>query len=174
MTPSIDPAGRPVSPGALTNSQLFLLHQLYGWGGLGLFVCLGALLEVLLAYRAAWLVGADHTVTRTMLRLAHAHGTLLAVLQFCFALSVRSVAPASDAVAPRGLRMASGAMTASQLLIPGGFLAGALAAEGSDPGLGVLLVPAGAGFLLLGIALTFVELFRFRPGRRTRSQEGAE
>ena len=53
----------------------------------------------------------------------------------------------------------AGALTAATLLIPGGFILGGLVTYGSEPGLGIVLLPVGAILLL-------VALFKLAKGIR--------
>ncbi len=81
-----------------------------------------------------------------MWRLAHTHGTLLALLNISYGIiSIRTQS--------RNQQLGSRALLASGLLIPGGFFLAGLFAYESTPGLGTLLVPAGASLLALGIFL---------------------
>ena len=112
-------------------------HFRLGWWSLLVFVCLGIVLEGMLAFKAPWYVNVgDNETHRLMLRLGHAHGTLLSVLNSL----------------PAGARvLASRCLAAATLLVPGGFLLGGLVTHGADPGLGIILLPAGAVLLLFGI-----------------------
>ena len=112
-------------------------HLRAGWWGLAAFVLLGVVLEALHAIKSPLYVDAGRETTRLLLRLAHAHGTLLSLVNVAYALTVRARAGAARAVA-------SGGLLASLVLLPGGFLLGALWARGGDPGVGIVLVPAGA------------------------------
>ena len=80
-----------------------------------------------------------------MFTLAHAHGTLLALVNLATGLTLRAV---------KGFeltRAASHALIWGSLLLPLGFFLGGLIIHDGDPGLGVLLVPVGALFLLYGV-----------------------
>lgn len=85
-----------------------------------------------------------------MWRLAHAHGTLLAVINLVFSAGVCT----SSSGDPRWRRQASRLLIWASILLPGGFFLGGFAVHGSDPWIGVLLVPIGALFLLAGIVIT--------------------
>jgi len=124
-----------------------LRHFRLGWWSLFLFVCLGILLEGMLAFRVGWYLDVgDNETHRLMLRLGHAHGTLLSVLNIVFAASLTRLSlPADSRV------MASRCLAAATLLVPGGFILGGLITHGADPGLGIILLPAGAVLLLVGI-----------------------
>lgn len=118
-------------------------HLRAGWWGLAVFVAVGAALELLHAIKAPAYVDAGRETTRLLLRLGHAHGTLLSLLNVAYALTVRARAGAATP-------LASASLLASLVLLPGGFLLGGIWARGGDPGLGVLLVPAGAVALFIG------------------------
>ena len=56
-------------------------HFKLGWWSLFTFVCLGITLEGMLAFRVGWYMDVgDNETHRLMLRLGHAHGALLSVL----------------------------------------------------------------------------------------------
>ena len=122
-------------------------HFKLGWWSLFTFVCLGITLEGMLAFRVGWYMEVgDNETHRLMLRLGHAHGTLLSVLNIVFAGSLARLS------LPAGARvLASHCLAAATLLVPGGFLLGGLVTHGADPGLGIILLPAGAVLLLFGI-----------------------
>ena len=122
-------------------------HFRLGWWSLLVFVCLGIVLEGMLAFRVGWYMDVgDNETHRLMLRLGHAHGTLLSVLNIVFAGSLARLS------LPAGARvLASRCLAAATLLVPGGFLLGGLVTHGADPGLGIILLPAGAVLLLFGI-----------------------
>ncbi len=122
-------------------------HLRAGWWGLALYVVLGAVLELLHAVKSPVFVDAGRETTRMLLRLAHAHGTLLAVVNIAYALTVKAQ---PEAARP----LASAALLVALVLLPAGFLVGAIGAHGGDPGIGVLLVPVGALAILVGAALT--------------------
>jgi hypothetical protein len=122
-------------------------HLRAGWWAFAVFTVLGATLELLHAIKSPFYLDAGHETTRLLLRLAHAHGTLLALLNIAYAVTVQ--------LRPNAARpFASAALVASLILLPGGFLVGGIWAHGGDPGLGVLLVPAGAVALLTGSITT--------------------
>ena len=122
-------------------------HFRLGWWSLLVFVCLGIVLEGMLAFRVGWYMDVgDNETHRLMLRLGHAHGTLLSVLNIVFAASLARLS------LPAGARvLASRCLAAATLLVPGGFLLGGLVTHGADPGLGIILLPAGAVLLMFGI-----------------------
>ncbi len=121
-------------------------HLRAGWWGLAVFVVLGGALELLHAVKSPVYVDAGRETTRLLLRLAHAHGTLLSVINIAYALTLRARPRSAGAAASAGL-------LASLVLLPGGFFVGGLWAHGGDPGLGIVLVPAGAVALLAASVL---------------------
>ncbi|MBX3233164.1 MAG: hypothetical protein KIT84_20445 [Labilithrix sp.] len=142
-------SGGPAAPRAPQHreaeaARIEVRHLRAGWWGLALFVVGGLGLEVLHAVKAPFYLDAGQETTRLLLRLAHAHGTGLSLLQIAFALTARAW-PAT------ATRLASVAFLAAYVLLPGGFFLGALGASRGDPGLGVVLVPAGAVALLVAV-----------------------
>jgi len=119
-------------------------HLRFGWWSLFLFATLGLVLESLQGFKVRAYLDVSNETRRLMWTLAHAHGTLLAIVHVIFALTWRAV-PASLP----DPRLISTSLIAASVLLPGGFFLGGVAFYSGDPGLGVLLVPAG-GVLLLG------------------------
>ncbi|HKB13639.1 MAG TPA: hypothetical protein VKD69_23390 [Vicinamibacterales bacterium] len=121
-------------------------HLRFGWWTLLVFATLGLILESLQGFKVAAYLDAANETRRTMWRLAHAHGTLLGVINILFGLTVRSSA-SPPAATPR----ISTALVAATLLLPSGFFLGGIIFYAGDPGLGVLLVPVGGVLLLLAL-----------------------
>lgn len=116
-------------------------HLRAGWWGLGVFLVMGMLLELFHAVKLPAYLDVGHETTRLLFRLAHAHGGLLSLVNIAYAVTVRA--------RPNAARAATSAsLLGSLLLLPAGFLLGGLWTKGADPGLGILLVPAGAALLL--------------------------
>jgi hypothetical protein len=129
------------------------LHLRVGWWALALFVLGGLTLESLIGLRVPWYVDAANETRRMMFRLAHAHGTLLALINVAFGLALQSGARTRPLP-----RWASPTLLAATALVPLGFGGGGVIIHDGDPGLPILLVPAGALALvasLAGIAGTF-------------------
>ncbi len=122
--------------------------QLAWWFLLG-FLSLGILLEALHGLKVGWYVDVSNATRRHMWTLAHAHGTLLALIQMAFALSLRRL-PDPGAVR---IGFASRCLVGATILLPGGFLLGGLFIYAGDPGLGILLVPLGAALLFASVFL---------------------
>ena len=122
-------------------------HLKIGWYGLALFLLLGTVLEGFHAFKSPFYLDAGHETTRLLFRLAHAHGTALSVVNVAWALTVR----ARENVASY---FASASLLVALVLLPAGFVLGAITASRGDPGLGIVLVPAGAIALLVGVVTT--------------------
>lgn len=143
-------AAAPRPSRASTLAELGLGHLRVGLLGLLLFLSLGVLLETFHGFKVGAYLDVAHEGRRLSLRLAHAHGTLLSVLQVVFALTL-----ASRYAPPRSVAARAGKyLNAATLLVPGGFLLGGVFARDGDPGAGVLLVPLGALLLFLAIFVT--------------------
>jgi len=119
-------------------------HLRAGFGGLAVFAALGLALETLHAVKAPFYLDAGRETTRLLLRLAHAHGTLLSLVNVLFGLAVRSGSTPPKLVSPL--------LSFALVVVPVGFALGAVGAHGGDPGFAIVLVPAGAIALVLGCA----------------------
>jgi len=125
-------------------------HHLVGWWALLAFLTLGIVLETLHGFKADLYLDPANRVRRLMWTLAHAHGTLLAVVNIAFAAGLT----AFGTWTPRGLKLASFFLFDALVLLPVGFFLGGVGPSEGDPASGVLLVPVGALLLLAGVALT--------------------
>jgi hypothetical protein len=85
-----------------------------------------------------------------MWTLAHAHGTLLSVLNIVFAMTLGLTTDWNES---RRL-LASRCLRGALVLMPLGFFLGGVRTHGGDPGLGVLLVPPGGFLLFVAVLLT--------------------
>ena len=135
-----------------------LRHLRFGWWGLLCFLTLGLVLEALHGFKIGWYLNVDNEVRRLMLTLAHTHGTLLAVVNIAFGLTLQV---SGERLEP-ATRLASPCLMSAGFLLPGGFLLGGIIIHQGDPGLGILLVPVGGLILLLGV-LTIALAFRRQP-----------
>ena len=131
-------------------SHLRRSHLVFGWWALFVFTLIGVALEVMHGFKVGWYLDVGNETRRLMMRLAHAHGTLFALINIAFALSVSHFSSANS----RGLNFASRAFKIATILVPGGFFAGGLHIYDGDPGLGIILVPFGAVAMVLAIAMT--------------------
>jgi hypothetical protein len=122
-------------------------HLRFGWWSLLMFAALGLALESLHGFKVRAYLDVSNETRRLMWTLAHAHGTLLALIHIVFGLAVRAGAVPAAA----GARPISMSLIAASVLLPGGFFLGGVAFYAGDPGVGVLLVPAGAVLLLFAV-----------------------
>jgi hypothetical protein len=124
-------------------------HLRFGWWAFLGFLTLGIVLESLHGFKVGWYLNVSNATRRLMLTLAHAHGTLLALVNIAFALTL----PHLPGWKPRYRGLAANCLLAASLLIPAGFLLGGTLIYSGDPGLGIVLVPIGALLLFLAIFL---------------------
>jgi hypothetical protein len=122
-------------------------HLRFGWWSLLLFATLGLVLESLHGFKVRAYLDVSNETRRLMWTLAHAHGTLLAVIHIVFGLTLRG----GSVPALASQRLLSTALYAASVLLPGGFFLGGVVFYAGDPGVGVLLVPAGGVLLLYAI-----------------------
>lgn len=141
-------------------------HLRYGWWSLFIFLALGVLLETLHGFKIGWYLNVDVEMRRLMFTLAHAHGTLLALVNIALGLTLRSVRDIELS------RSASRAILWGSGLLPAGFFLGGLIIHDGDPGLGVLLVPIGALLLLYGVYSVARALGRTQPEALAKSAAG--
>jgi len=132
-------------------------HLRHGWWSLFIFLALGVVLETLHGFKLGWYLNVDVEMRRLMFTLAHAHGTLLALVNIALGLTLRNV---KGLVITRG---ASRAILWGAGLLPAGFFLGGLIIHDGDPGFGVLLVPVGALLLLYGVFSVARALSRTAP-----------
>jgi hypothetical protein len=125
-------------------------HLMIGWWSLLVFLSLGIALEALHGFKIGFYLDLANTTRRHMWTLGHAHGTLLGLVNLGFAATVRLFCRGDES----WLRPTSSCLLGATLLLPGGFFLGGLIIHAGDPGLGVLLVPAGAALLLVAVILT--------------------
>jgi hypothetical protein len=85
-----------------------------------------------------------------MFTLAHAHGTLLGLLNLAFAFSLTHL----TAWDPSRRSLAANCLLSASVLIPAGFFLGGVSIYAGDPGLGIILVPIGALLLFIAVLLT--------------------
>jgi len=121
-----------------------------------LFLAMGLWLEAMIGLRAAGWV--DDPLRREFLRLGHAHGGLLALLNL--GLAWAQVELATPEPWARQVRRAA---WLGALLVGAGFVGGGLWHGPTDPGPIVLVVPAGALMLVASLVATAL----LRAGDRT-------
>ena len=128
-------------------------HLRAGWWSLLIFLTFGLVLEGLHGFKAGLYLDVSNSTRRLMWTLAHAHGTLLALVHIAFGASLQLM-PAWD---PRRRGFASACLLSAGILLPGGFFLGGIAdfkKYQGDPGMGIVLVPVGALVLFIAVFLT--------------------
>jgi len=141
---------------ALPDVQLADRNLRFGWWSLLVFLSLGAILETLHGFKIGWYADVGNETRRLMFTLAHAHGTLLALVNIVAGLSGRIVERFT-------LRPSvSFALIWAAILLPAGFFLGGIVIYDGDPGLGVWLVPVGAALLFYSIARIALDLSKRR------------
>jgi len=124
-------------------------HLRFGWWSLLLFTMLGLMLELLHGFKVPAYLDASNETRRLMWTLAHAHGTLLAIVHVIFGLSVRM----TPEMSARNRPLISWCLIGASLLLPAGFFLGGVVFYGGDPGVAVLLVPIGAASMMIAVFL---------------------
>ena len=138
-------------------------HIRFGWWSLLVFATLGLVLESLHGFKIRAYLDVSNETRRLMWTLAHAHGTLLAVVNIVFGLSVRIV----PELTAKRQQLVSPALIGATVLMPAAFFLGGVAFYSGDPGIGILILPIGA--LLLLAALFWTARAASAPEARTRT-----
>lgn len=128
----------------------------FGWWALLAYLMLGIALEVLHGFKLGWYLDVGNEMRRLMFTLAHAHGTLFALVNIAAGLTMRSV---------KGFELsasASWSLIWAAMLLPAGFFFGGIAIHDGDPGIGIILVPIGGLLLLYGVACAAWEMSRVK------------
>ncbi len=124
-------------------------HLRMGWWGLAVFLAFGIALEGFHGFKLRTYLDPAWSARRLVWTLAHAHGTLLSLVNIAFALCV----PWFEASRARSVSLASACLLVGTLVLPLGFFLGGMSVSGGDPGASIVVVPLGAGFLLAGVLL---------------------
>ena len=128
----------------------------FGWWSLLVFLSLGGALETLHGFKIGWYVDVGNETRRLMFTLAHAHGTLLALINIAAGLTARKM----DRFELRP--SVSFALIWAAILLPAGFFLGGIVIYDGDPGLGVWLVPVGAILLFYSVAPIALDLSKIK------------
>ena len=133
-------------------------HVRLSLGLLAIFLASGLWLEAMIGLRAGdWI---DDPLRREFLRLGHAHGGLLALVNLALAWAMTQLGtPATWAGRVRR------ALLLGAALVGGGFMGGGLWHAAADPGPLVLVVPAGAMMMLASVVAVAV-VVAVPPGPR--------
>src|SRR6266571_5263622 len=141
---------------ALSISEPANRNLRFGWWALLAFLSLGAVLETLHGFKIGWYLDVGNEARRLMFTLAHAHGTLLALVNIAAGLTARNVVRFD-------LRPSTSlALIWAEILLPAGFFLGGVVTYGGDPGLGVWLVPVGAVLLFYSVARIAADLSKLK------------
>jgi|SRR3954462_4715803 hypothetical protein len=140
------PMGQPHTP-ALETAELVGRHLAFGWWTILIFLTIGLVLEGLHGLKIQSYLGVHQETRRLMWTLAHAHGTLLGVLNLGFAYTLGVIVRWPE----KSRNFASVLLRAATLLMPAGFFLGGLFTYSGDPGLGILLVPVGGILLFIAV-----------------------
>src|SRR5438045_8769658 len=105
----------------------------FGWWSLLVFLSLGGALETLHGFKIGWYVDVGNETRRLMFTLAHAHGTLLALVNIAAGLTVRIV----ERFALRS--SVSFALIWAGSLLPAGLFPGWICISVGDPRSGAVL-----------------------------------
>jgi hypothetical protein len=124
-------------------------HLRFGWWSLAAYLTLGMVLDAFHGLKVGFYLDVDNETRRLMWTLAHAHGTLAALINIAFGSSLRLM---TEWPAER-LRLASISLLVGSTLLPIGFLTGGVIVQGGDPGISVLIVPAAGALLVLAVVL---------------------
>jgi hypothetical protein len=128
----------------------------FGWWSLLVFLSLGGVLETLHGFKIGWYIDAGNETRRLMFTLAHAHGTLLALINIAAGLTAGKV----DRFELRP--SVSFALIWAAILLPAGFFLGGIVIYDGDPGLGVWLVPVGAILLFYSVTRIALDLSKLK------------
>jgi hypothetical protein len=139
-------------------------HLCLGWVAVAAFTVLGLALELLHAFKAPFYLGVSNESRRLLWTLAHAHGTLLGLVNIALAASLRLM----PARSPRAQAVASACLVAATVLLPAGFFLGGAFARAGDAGGGVVLGPLGGGLFLVSVVLTARQAIAAAADRKLR------
>jgi len=128
----------------MTTTERLPLNLRAGLLALFVFSALGLTLEALHGFKLGFYLNVDNETRRLLWRLAHAHGTLLGLVNVGYALAAHAWPKLED-------RLAAQALLTALWLMPLGFLLGGAFARAGDPGASVALAAAGAVALLFGL-----------------------
>ena len=149
---------------APSTALLIWRHLRFGWWTLLIFLTAGLALEALHGLKVGAYLNVSNETRRLMWTLAHAHGTLLGLVNLGFAATVRVLPSWPEP----NKRFASASLLGATVLMPAGFFLRGLFIYAGDPGLGILLVPIGGILLFAAVLLTAVALKYFSAGQRRR------
>ncbi len=145
---------KQVEPRTEVEADVVQRHLRFGWWSMLVFLTLGIVLEVLHGFKIDWYLNVANETRRFMWTLAHAHGTLVALINIAFA----ATAQRSDLRKQLNGSWISPCLIGAGIALPGGFFLGGLFIYAGDPGLGILLVPVGAIMLLFAVLMVALRI----------------
>jgi hypothetical protein len=125
-------------------------HIRFGWWSLLVYATLGLILEALHGFKVRAYLDVSNDARRLTWTLAHAHGTLLALVNIVFGLMLRVAPDMSAGREP----LISPMLIGAAIVMPAAFFLGGVVFFEGDPGLAILLVPVGAFLLIAALFLT--------------------
>jgi hypothetical protein len=140
--PAKPPAAEP-EPDLRTDVVRRHLH--FGWWALAVFATTGIVLEAAHGTKLGWYLDLDNSTRRLSFTLGHAHGTLLALINIAFAVSLQHAK-----MSERSIARASFALRLATVMMPLGFFLGGVWFWSGDPGLAIVLEPPSAVVLVVG------------------------
>ena len=124
-------------------------HERFGWTALAVALAFGMALEGMHGFKVEAI--ALDTLTREMWSLAHFHAVGLALVNIVYAGRGRSWP-----------------LLAGSVLLPLGFFLGGVGHYESDPGIGILLAPAGAALVVYAVGRRAYDAWTGSPRNRER------
>lgn len=122
----------------------------FGWWALLLYLTMGLVLEALHGFKVQEYLNVSNETRRLMWTLAHAHGTLFALINIVFAMALHAMPQWTGPTRAAASRCLLGSL----ILLPAGFFLGGIWITDRDPGLPIALVPIGALLMIVGVFLT--------------------
>lgn len=139
-----------------THGELIRRHVRVGWIAMLIYFGGGLVLEALHGFKVDAYLGVDNETRRHLWTLAHAHGSLLGLVNLAFGWTLSRPAGFSEGAA----RFASRCFVGATVLMPAGFFLGGVVFYGGDPGIGIALLPIGAVLLLVATGITVKQVTR--------------
>lgn len=156
------PESQPAVPPSAPTARIIHRHLRFGWWTLLLFLTMGLVLETFHGFKIGAYLKVSNETRRLMWTLAHAHGTLLGLVNLAFAVTAWFLPSWPEP----NRRLASTSLLAATVLMPAGFLLGGFFIYAGDPGLGILLVPAGGILLFAAVLMTAFALKHYDRGEK--------
>lgn len=145
MTKKTPNAPKPKT--ARTPGALSARHLRFGWWALLVYLTFGLVLEALHGFKVPWYLEIASGPRRFTWTLAHAHGTLLALINLLLGATMSRFTAWTE----RSRALASNCLLAATVVLPAGFFLGGLFPYEGDPGFAIFLVPVGGALLALGV-----------------------